>query len=129
MAKKKPKSPSFDAMVKFFMSQHNIATKQDIAKLIEKIDRLEKFIKGSSAVPGRIRRADKTIKSKGQRNGTSVTASEAVLQTIKEFKDGASFADIQAKTGFEEKKVRNIIYRLTKTKKIRRRERGIYIVS
>jgi len=44
MTRRKGKSVSFDAMVKFFMQYYNIPTKKDIEKLIERMDRLEKVI-------------------------------------------------------------------------------------
>jgi len=47
MARKKGKSVSFDAMVKFFMQYYNIPTRKDIDKLTIKIDNLEKLIKKS----------------------------------------------------------------------------------
>jgi DNA-binding transcriptional regulator PaaX len=40
---------------------------------------------------------------------------------------GKGFGDIQIQTGFGEKKLRNIIFRLHKTGKIKRKTRGIYI--
>ena len=40
---------------------------------------------------------------------------------------GTDFATIQAKTDFDEKKIRNIIFRLNKIGKIKRKSRGIYI--
>ena len=43
--------------------------------------------------------------------------------------DGLGFAEIQAKTAFDEKKIRNIIFRLNKTGKIKRKSRGIYIAA
>ena len=39
------------------------------------------------------------------------------------------FSDIQAKTGFGDKKIRNIIFRLNKIGKIKRKSRGIYIAA
>jgi len=52
MAKKKGKSVSFDAMVKFFMQYYNIPTRKDIDKLMAKMDSLEILIK-SSAMTGK----------------------------------------------------------------------------
>jgi DNA-binding IclR family transcriptional regulator len=52
-----------------------------------------------------------------------------VLEVIKRFKNGIEFSEIQERTGFGEKKLRNIIYRLHKMKKIARKSRGIYIAS
>jgi hypothetical protein len=37
------------------------------------------------------------------------------------------FADIKSRTGYEEKKLRNIIFRLNKIGKIKRKERGVYV--
>ena len=123
MARKKGKSVSFDAMVKFFLHQYDIPTKRDVEKILTKIDRLEKQIKSAGAGGGR--RSAK----KGSRGEKSATASDAVLATIKGFKQGAGFADVQAKTGYNEKKLRNIIFRLNKLGKIKRKSRGIYIAS
>jgi hypothetical protein len=88
-----------------------------------KLDRLERQIKNAGAGGGR-----KSAK-KGARGEKSATASDMVLQTIKGFKQGAGFADVQAKTGYNEKKLRNIIFRLNKLGKIKRKSRGIYIAA
>jgi hypothetical protein len=40
--------------------------------------------------------------------------------------DGTDFKTIKAATGFEDKKLRNIIFRLDKIKRIQRVTRGIY---
>ena len=52
---------------------------------------------------------------------------DMVLDVIKRYKSGVGFKEIQSQTGFEEKKVRNIIFRLDKIGKIRRVSRGIYV--
>lgn len=130
MAKKKGKSVSFDAMVKFFLQYYNIPSRNDIIKLMDKIDRLEMLIKSSmmnsrgSAISGT--QASGTKTSAGR---AATTSTDRVLEVIKRFKKGAGFADIQARTGFENKKLRNIIYRLHKTGKIVRMSRGLYIAD
>ena len=58
----------------------------------------------------------------------AATASDEVLSIIKRFKQGAGFADIRENSGFGEKKLRNIIYRLNKTGRIKRISRGRYTV-
>ena len=50
-----------------------------------------------------------------------------VLGVVKASKKGVCFNDIQAKTGFNDKKLRNIIFRLNKLEKITRKSRGVYI--
>ncbi|MBW2202136.1 MAG: hypothetical protein JRF71_15125 [Deltaproteobacteria bacterium] len=88
------------------MMSYDIPTKRDVEKVMDRIDRLEDLIKRSE-----------------------VTASDVVLNTVGKFKKGVGFAEIQARTGFEEKKVRNIIFRLDKLGKIKRKSRGTYIIA
>jgi len=130
MAMKKRKQVSFDAMVKFFMQYYSIPTKKDIDKLMNKMDRLEKLIKASTA-PGKSRRVagGRTARGKASSKTSATTASDMALGVIKRFKKGAGFAEIQARTGFEDKKLRNVIFRLHKIGKIVRKSRGIYIAS
>lgn len=122
MPKKKGKSVSFDAMVKFFMQQYNIPTMKDFDKLIDRLDRLEKMLR-SGIAGARGRRA-----SAAPGGRTASSASDQVLDIIKQAKSGAGFAEIKDKTGFGDKKLRNIIFRLSKTGRINRRSRGIYTV-
>jgi hypothetical protein len=130
MARKKGKSISFDAMVKFFLKNYNIPTTKDVEKLVAKVDRLESLVKSSLSAPrGRSALDSKSSRIKTSRRKSGSTASDMVLDTLKKFKQGAGFAEIQAKTGFDEKKIRNIIFRLNKIGKIKRKNRGIYIVS
>ena len=130
MAKKKGKSVSFDAMVKFFLQYYNLPSRNDIIKLMDKIDRIEMLIKSSmmnsrvSAISGT--QASGTKTSAGR---AATTSTDRVLEVIKRFKKGVGFADIQARTGFENKKLRNIIYRLHKMGKIVRKSRGLYIAD
>ncbi len=130
MNKRRSKQVSFDAMVKFFMQQYNVPTKKDVNNLIAKIDRLEKLIK-AKALPAQSGRVSRGVSGKGKAlsDKSSVTASDIVLNIIKTYRNGISFAQIQAKTGFGEKKLRNVIFRLSKTNKIKTKSRGIYILS
>ena len=123
MPKRKGKAPSFDAMVKFFMLQYNIPTKKDVDRLMAKLDRLENLIKQSAISP------DHHTGVRIGRRRTAQTAIDVVLEAIKRSKQGIGFAAIQAKTGFDEKKIRNIIFRLNKIGKIKRISRGIYIAA
>ncbi len=128
MIKKKGKAISFDAMVKFFMLNYNIPTKSDIDKLMAKMEHIEKLIK-ASAVSGKTKRISGTKTGKTSQSDSHPTASDMVLEIIKMFQDGAGFAEIQAGTGFGDKKLRNIIFRLNKTGRIKRKRRGVYIAS
>jgi hypothetical protein len=121
MPKTKGKTASFDAMVKFFMQNYNIPTKKDVDKLMAKLDRLENLIKVAMADGGY------PVKGQVGPSKTAVTAVDMVFDAIKRSRRGVGFSDIQAKTGFGDKKIRNIIFRLNKIGKIKRKRRGIYV--
>jgi len=122
MTKKRGKSVSFDAMVKFFMHTYNIPTKQDIDRLNERLDRIERLIVSTGTA-----RSRRTSSSKESIRQPTITASDHVLEIVRRYQNGVGFAEIQLQTGFGAKKLRNIIFRLNKTGKIRRKSRGIYI--
>lgn len=124
MEKKRIRSVSFDTMVKFFMQNYNIPTKKDFGKIFSMLERMEKQLQLITS--GK--------KSAAKQNGTgrkpTLTASDQVMDAIKKIgNNGADLAKIKAKTGFEDKKLRNIIYRMNKAGKITRKSRGIYIIS
>jgi hypothetical protein len=118
MTKRKGKPVSFDAMVKFFMHNYNIPTKRDIDGLNKRLDRLETLIK---TLPSRHRRTP--LKS-----GTTTpnSATETVLNIIKRSKHGIGIPEVKDHTGYGDKKLRNIIFRLNKIGKIIRVNRGRY---
>jgi uncharacterized protein (UPF0335 family) len=124
------KSVSFDAMVKFFMKHYNIPTRKDIERLMSKMERLEAMVKDTSIRTKTTGTGTRDVKGRLQTGRPGMTASDTVLEIIKESgNEGASFSEIQDKTGFGEKKIRNIVFRLNKLEKIKRKNRGIYTVS
>lgn len=129
MTKKKGKAVSFDAMVKFFIQYYDLPTKTDIDKLAARLDRLEGLVRELARGTGTgTRSAGQARKKKRVKQGAAVTAADMVYTAVKSFKDGADLADIQAKTGFGEKKLRNLIFRLHKLGRIQRQSRGVYCV-
>ena len=56
-----------------------------------------------------------------------LTATEQVLRVIKRSRKGVDVPTLKKKTGFEDKKVRNIIFRTSKEGKIKKVGRGIYV--
>ena len=130
MNRKKGKAVSFDAMVKFFMQHYDIPTKKDVDRVLNKIDRLEKMLKASGMASGRRRTVSRQAAvGSGARGRSGDTAMQQVLQVVKGMKQGAGFADIKTKTGFDDKKIRNVIYRLTKLQQIKRKSRGVYVAT
>jgi hypothetical protein len=125
MVRGKHKTVTFDTMVKFFIHQYNIPTKKDIEKLHARLDRLEKLIRTSQRKTTR-RGLDKTGAVKTKRGKDALTASDLVYGIIKRSKKGLKISDIKLKTEFEDKKLRNILFRLHSLGRIKRLSRGIY---
>ncbi len=123
--KKTNKPVSFDVMVKFFMQKYNIPTKSDIDRLEARMDRLEQLIVDNFAASQGKQLAGRSTRAKGR---VPMTASDTVLEVIRTYKNGVGFADVQARTGYGEKKLRNIIFRLNNLGKIQRKSRGVYYV-
>jgi hypothetical protein len=60
-------------------------------------------------------------------NGTKKrTATDTVLLVIKRSKTGVTIADIAEKTGYDRRKIANIVYTLRKLNKITSPSRGVY---
>jgi hypothetical protein len=124
MAAKRSKPVSFNAVVKFALQHYQIPTKKDIDKLNAKLDQLEGLIQGS-VLGARRAKAGQVLAAGGD---APLTASDRVLEIIAASPEGISFADIKTKTLYPDKKLRNIVFRLSKIKKIQRLERGVYAV-
>jgi len=67
--------------------------------------------------------AKKTVAKK---KTAATTDTSQVLTIVNRFKKGVNVATLKEKTGFEDKKIRNILYRATKQKKIKRVTQGFY---
>jgi hypothetical protein len=129
MTRRKRKAVSFDAMVKFFIRNYDIPTKKDIDTLNNRLERIEKYIMSQTAA----RRSGGAAKKKSGpmtiKSRSAMTASDRVYNFIKRSRSGLKIEDIKAKTGYEDKKLRNIIFRLHSMKRIRRVSRGVYTAA
>jgi predicted transcriptional regulator of viral defense system len=72
-------------------------------------------------------KAKPAVKAPLKEGATKLTATDQVLKMVKTSKEGVDIITIKKKTGFEDKKVRNIIFRAYKEGKIQRADRGLYI--
>ena len=116
------KTVSFDVMVKFFLKQYGIPTRKDIERILNRIDRLEKVVRYN-------RGYGRATVDAGTKEEKSKPATEIVLSIIRRYRSGIGFAELQKQTDLEEKKLRNIIYRLDKNGWIRRVRRGVYTAT
>ena len=56
-----------------------------------------------------------------------MTATDQILRIIKRSKKGVNIAAIKKRTGFNDKKIHNIIYKLKKQGKIQSISKGVYL--
>ena len=102
------------------------ALNKDIQSLAKTLDRLTKAVEKenkSKAKPTKKVAAKKAPAKKA----APATATDEILKIIKRSKKGVDAPTLIKKTGFNQKKVRNILFRTYKQGKIKRVEKGIYI--
>lgn len=127
MARRKTKNISFDAMVKFFLHNYKIPTTKDVDRLMARLDQIEKLVRSIRPTQRGRRGGTSSVRSGRLRARSGSSAVDQVLEVIRGMKQGAGLPEIKAKTGFDDKKVRNIIFRLNKNGSIERVSRGIYV--
>ena len=106
--------------------------RKDLQALIRDIKALEKKMGKLIAAVEKSERAKTTKRSQAQKapakkRPEQPTATDQVLNIIKRSKKGVNAATLMTKTGFDLKKVRNILQRTYKMGKIKRVEKGIYV--
>ncbi len=62
------------------------------------------------------------------RKTAALTTTDVVLKIIRRYKKGVGISTLKAKTGFDDKKISNVVHRAVKQGKIRRVGRGVYII-
>ncbi len=117
MAKKKAVPYTWETFLQLVFNELEIPTKKDILEIHQRLNKIENLV--SRAHPDmKKERAGKTWKRK--------TAAVVVHDEISGHPEGINFKAIKAITGYDDKKLRNIIYRLDKLGKIEKIGRGVY---
>ena len=101
------------------------ALNKDVKALGNKIDKLLAAVGKKAKVTKRV----PTKKAPAKRRAAKLTATDQVLKIINRSKKGVGVAALMKKTGFNEKKVWNILHRVYKRGRIKRSGRGIYIAA
>ncbi len=102
-------------------------------KLIREFDKGKKakVTKKVTAKPARLKTTKKAPakKAPAKKKPAKLTATDKVLRIIKGSKRGVDTTTLMKMTGFNQKKVTNILQRTFKHGKIKRVEKGIYVSS
>jgi len=105
-----------------------------VEAIAEKVDEAAKsqgVVKPPRKTPATAAKKVKAVKKPAQKATKKkevkpATDSDQVLGIIGRSKKGASTAVIMQKTGYDQKKIANIIYRLRKQQKIKSVDKGVY---
>ena len=106
------------------------ALEKKMEKLIAAVEKSEKPATGKKTTAKSVKaKSNKKAPAKTPENKktTKLTATDQVLKILNGRKRGVSASTLVKKTGFDLKKVRNIIHRIYKQGKIKRVGKGIYV--
>ena len=99
-------------------------------QVAKKVDKLEKAQAAGKRKPKA--KAKTTKKAPAKKRGAvkktaALTATDQAVKIIKRSKKGVDVPTLKKKTGFEDKKIRNILNRASRQRRIKRAGRGIYV--
>jgi len=86
-----------------------------------------KTVKKAPAKKATAKKAVAKKKSVTKKKATQLTATDKILQIVKRSKKGVDVPTLKKKSGFDDKKVRNIVFRASKEGKIKKSGRGLYV--
>jgi hypothetical protein len=106
---------------------------RNMGKLIKEFDKGKKanVKKKVTAKPVKAKTTKRTLakKAPAKKRAAKLTATDQVLKIINKSKKGVNIKTLMKKTGFNQKKVTNILQRTFKQGKIKRVGKGIYVSS
>lgn len=92
-------------------------------KMVKRLSKLEKAATKRPKAKAKVKAPRKTTAKKAPK----LTASNTILDIIKRSRKGVEAAALKNKTGFDNKKIRDIVYRLKKHGKIKTERKGFYV--
>jgi transcription initiation factor IIE alpha subunit len=115
--------PNFESLISSFLSKLELATKSDVHSLMKRIDHLEELIESAAKNSGI--QPIQTTKS----SMSNPRISDQVLDILGKSDSSMTYAQLKEISGFDEKSLRNVIYRLNKLGRIKTVRRGHYKIS
>ncbi len=71
--------------------------------------------------------AKKTIAKKAVKKNAQITAFDTIIGIIAQSKEGVTNPELMKKTGFDKKKVANILFKAKKKGRIKAKKKGVYL--
>ena len=103
------------------------AVAKDLKKLTQTTDKMIKRLGKPEKAQAVKKPKAKAVRKTTAKKPTKLSAGGTVLTIIKRSRKGVDKATLVKKTGFEDKKARDITYRLMKQGKIKRDLKGLYV--
>lgn len=107
------------------------AVMNELKSLTKKVEKLSSSIMKLSKPkpPSKSKAAKKVAPKKAPKapKAKKETAADAVYRIIRRSRKGVNTSVLKEKTGFDDKKVQNIVYKLKKQNKIKSERKGIYV--
>jgi len=104
--------------------------KKDLQTVNQTLNALTKKIEKMIVTVGKLEKPAakaKPAKKTASKKPAAKTAPATVLEIIKRSKKGVDLETLKKKTGFNNKKISNNVYRLKKQGKIKASEKGVYV--
>lgn len=96
---------------------------EKLLQAAEKSGKAKKVTKPKAVKAKVVKKAKVTVAKKAPQT----TATDQILKIIKRSKKGVDVPTLKKKTGFDDKKVRNIVFRASKEGRIKKSGRGVYV--
>ncbi len=103
------------------------AVAEDLKKLTQKTDKMLKRLGKLEKAQVAKKPKAKAVKKAVAKKPTKGSASDTVLAIIKRSRKGVDTVALRKKTGFQGRKIGDIIYRLKKQGKIKTEGKGLYV--
>ncbi len=103
------------------------AIAKDLKKLTQKTEKMVNRLKNLDKAQAAKKPKAKTAKKAAAKKPKTVSSRDTVLAIIKRSRKGVDTVALRKKTGFEGRKIGDIIYRLSKQGKIKTEGKGLYV--
>ncbi len=100
---------------------------KELKKLTQKTEKMVNRLKKLDKAPAAKKPKAKAVKKAVAKKPTRVSSSDTVLAIIERSKKGVDTPALKKKTGFQGRKIGDIIYRLKKQGKIKTEGKGLYV--
>ena len=98
---------------------------KSLVALTKKVEKMQTQL--NVPLPGKAPKARPAKKASAKKPATGETAYQTFLGIINRSKKGVGINELKTKTGFNDKKIANLVYKAKKQGKIKSEQKGVYM--